>query len=203
VATSVASGLNALAHCIDSLWAPRTDPINAALALEGIRALSLGLPQVVDDPAGLPGRELTLSAAYLSAVAFASAGSGLHHTICHYLGGAFGLPHAETHAVVLPYVLAINGPAAPQAQRRIAAAFGSPDAVSGLSALRDTLEAPRALADYGLARDQIPAAARALVARVPASNPRRLVAADLEALLTAAWAGADPRTLIPEEASLR
>ncbi len=202
VAMSVASGLNALAHCVDSLWAPRADPINAALATEAIRALDAGLPQVVDDPAGLAGRELVLYAAYLSAVAFASAGSGLHHKICHYLGGAFGLPHAQTHAVVLAYVLAINAPAAPEAQRRIATAFGSADALSGLAALRDRIDAPRALADYGLAEDQIPAAAEALVAVVPASNPRRLSAGDLERLLEAAWAGADPRTLIPEEARL-
>ncbi len=73
VDVSVASGLNALAHCVDSLWAPSADPINAALAVEGIRSLAAGLPQVVADPAGLPGRERALYAAYVSAVAFASA----------------------------------------------------------------------------------------------------------------------------------
>jgi alcohol dehydrogenase class IV len=203
VELSVASGLNALAHCVDSMWAPHADPINAALAAEGIRALSAGLPQVVEDPAGLPGRELALYAAYLSAVAFASAGSGLHHKICHYLGGAFNLPHAQTHAVVLPYVLALNGPAAPAAQRRIADAFGSVDALSGLAALGEALDAPRALRDYGLSRDAIAGAAEALVAVVPPSNPRQVDETDLRALLEAAWAGADPRTLTTPEASLR
>ena len=75
----------------------------------------------------LDGREHALYAAYLSAAAFASAGSGLHHKICHVLGGKYNLPHAQTHATVLPYVLAFNGPAAPDAERRIAAAFGSAD----------------------------------------------------------------------------
>jgi maleylacetate reductase len=117
---SIASGLNALAHCIDSMWAPRTDPINQALAAEGIHALNDGLPAVSNDPNDLTGRELALYGAYLSAVAFASAGSGMHHKICHVLGGRWNLPHAQTHAVVLPYVLAFNAPAAS------AAATGSP-----------------------------------------------------------------------------
>src|SRR4051794_8383043 len=73
VAMSVASGLNALAHCVDSMWAPRTDPVNQALAVEGIRALAAGLPAVVADPPGLAGREQLLYAAYLSALAFSSA----------------------------------------------------------------------------------------------------------------------------------
>jgi maleylacetate reductase len=192
---SVASGLNALAHCVDSMWAPRADPINQALAAEGIRALSEGLPQVIDNPDGLAGRELTLYAAYLSAVAFASAGSGLHHKVCHYLGGAHNLPHAQTHAIMLPYVLAVNAPAAPESERRIAAAFGASEAISGLEALRVRLRAPRALRDFGLEHDHIQRAAEGIAELVPESNPRPLSTADLRALLEAAWAGDDPRTV--------
>jgi len=192
---SVASGLNALAHCVDALWAPGADPINAAFATEGIRALAAGLPQVVADPSGLAGREQVLYAAYVSAVAFASAGSALHHKICHVLGGKYNLPHAQTHATVLPYVLALNGPAAPAASSRIAAAFGTQTALDGLQALRQRLDAPRALRDYGLAEADIPAAAAAVLPSVPPSNPRPVSLSDLEALLRAAWAGADPRSL--------
>ena len=120
---SVASGLNGLAHCIDAMWAPRADPINTALALDGIRALSAGLLRVVDDPAGRLGRSECLYGAYLSGRAFGAAGSGLHHKLCHVLGGAFGLPHAQTHAVVLPHVLALNAPAVPAIARRVADAL--------------------------------------------------------------------------------
>jgi maleylacetate reductase len=112
---TVASGINALAHCIDSMWAPRADPINQALAVEGIRALTEGLPSLVSNPSSVDGREGALYGGYLSALAFASAGSGLHHKICHVLGGAFGLPHAKTHSAVLPQVLSFNGPFAPDA----------------------------------------------------------------------------------------
>ncbi|MEE9095953.1 iron-containing alcohol dehydrogenase [Pseudarthrobacter phenanthrenivorans] len=124
-ALSVASGLNALAHCIDSLWAPRAHPVNAALATEAIRLLAGGLPMVKDDPSGVGGREQMLSGAYLAAAAFASAGAGMHHKICHVLGGRFNLPHAQTHAVILPHVTAFNLAAASGAETRIAAALGS------------------------------------------------------------------------------
>ena len=168
---SVASGLNALAHCVDSMWAPRTDPIDQAIAAEGIRALRRGLPAVVADPTGLDGREHTLYGAYLSAVAFASAGSGLHHKICHVLGGKFNLPHAQTHAIVLPHVLAFNAPAAPDAERRLAAAFDADRAIDGLQALRDAARRAAALRDFGFRREDIPAAAAAILPAVPVEQP--------------------------------
>lgn len=190
---SVASGLNALAHCVDSLWAPRADPINGALAAEGIRALAAGLPRIVDDPEDPEGRDQALYGAYLSAVAFASAGSGLHHKICHVLGGRYDLPHAATHAVVLPYVLALNGPAAPEADARIAQAFGASSGLEGLQALRAHLGAPRALRDYGLEEEQIPEAVDAILPVVPKSNPARVTPNNLAHLLRSAWEGAEPR----------
>lgn len=193
VAMSVASGLNALAHSIDSMWAPRANPINAALAGEGIRALNEGLPKVAADPTGLPGREHALYGAYLSAVAFASAGSGLHHKICHVLGGMLDLPHAQTHAVVLPHVLAFNGPAAPAAERRIAAAFEAHSANQGLATLRSTLDAPVALRDYGMSEDAIAPVVEAVLAALPAGNPAPVTTENLTALLRAAWEGDLPR----------
>jgi maleylacetate reductase len=193
VPMSVASGLNALAHCVDAMWAPKADPINAAFAAEGIRALARGLPKIVTDPFDVDGREHVLYAAYLSAAAFASAGSGLHHKICHVLGGAYNLPHAQTHAVVLPYVLAFNGPAAPDAERRIAHAFGTNRAIDGLQDLRRELDAPHALRDYGFTEDAIPAAAKAILPAVPPGNPRPVTVEDLQRLLLAAWSGTDPK----------
>jgi alcohol dehydrogenase class IV len=200
---SVASGLNALAHCVDSMWAPRSNPINQALALEGARALAQGLPQVVGDPLGTPGRDQCLYGAYLSATAFASAGSGLHHKICHVLGGMFELPHAQTHAIVLPHVLAHNAPAVPDLARRLAVALGGipgsgDDAAAGasdaLAALGETVAAPRALRDLGLPRDAIPQVAERVVASAPPTNPRPVTGPVIETLLRAAWEGADPRS---------
>lgn len=193
VELSVASGLNAVAHCVDSMWAPKANPINAALAAEGIRALTLGLPRVARAPSDIEGREQALVGAYLAAAAFASAGSGLHHKICHTLGGKYNLPHAETHAVVLPYVLAMNVRGAPDAEQRMATAFAATSALTGLLALKTALGAPRALRDYGLRDTDLDAAADAILPSVPPTNPVPVTKDLLVALLRAAWEGSAPR----------
>jgi maleylacetate reductase len=189
VELSVASGLNALAHCVESMWAPRTDPINQTLAAEGIRALNSGLRVIKRDPQDLAGREETLYGAYLSAVAFASAGSGMHHKICHVLGGAYNMPHAHTHAAVLPHVLAYNAPYAPAAAARISAAFGSTDAMTGLQSLCEDLDAPAALNGNGFAEADIPEAAALILPAIPPSNPHPVTAENLEQLLREAYRG--------------
>ncbi|WP_067671149.1 maleylacetate reductase [Nocardia miyunensis] len=186
---TVASGLNAMAHCVDSMWGPRADPIDRALAQEGIAGLAAGLPEVKADSAGIDGIERTLYGAYLAAVSFASAGSGMHHKICHVLGGMFNLPHAQTHAVVLPHVLAFNAPNAPEAERRIAQAFGSATAGQGLARLRAQLDAPRALKDYGMPEDGIARAIAPIKAAIPADNPTPVSEENLTTLLRAAWSG--------------
>jgi maleylacetate reductase len=209
VGLSVASGLNALAHCIDSLWAPRVDPINQSLALEGARALAAGLAGVVTDSDNMTAREETLYGTYLAGVAFASAGSGLHHKICHVLGGTFDLPHAQTHATVLPYVLAFNAPGVPEVASRLATALGWPvsededaaeAAVQALNALRETLDAPTALADYGFTADDIPEATQRVMETVPSSNPVPATEEDITALLTAALQGTTPAPSVPSPA---
>ena len=192
---SVASGLNGMAHCIDSLWAPHANPINAALAAEGIRALSHGLPKIVADPHDINGRDQALYGAYLAAVSFASAGSGLHHKICHVLGGTFDLPHAQTHATVLPYVLAFNAAHAPQAEQRAAAAFGTNTALEGLQRLREQVGAPQKLSDYGFTAAGVPEAVEIILEKLPANNPREIMKDNLTALLTAALHGDDPATI--------
>ncbi|MFC4464592.1 maleylacetate reductase [Streptomyces xiangluensis] len=201
VERSVASGLTALAHCVDAMWGPHADPIDRVLTGEAMRGLQQGLPAVKADPGGVKGHEQSLYGAYLAAVAFASAGSGLHHKICHVLGGMFHLPHAQTHAVVLPHVLALNTAHAPEAERRIAAAFASPNATEGLAALRARLDAPTALRDYGTPEDGITKAVDAIFAAAPSNNPAPLTPAKLTALLRAAWEGAVPRPSLPKKAN--
>lgn len=193
VELSMVSGLNALAHCVDSMWAPHADPINRALAVEGIRVLNRALPQIFDDAGGAgKGRESALYGAYLSAVAFTSAGSGLHHKICHVLGGAYDLPHAHTHAIVLPYVLALLGPRVPEPEARMSAAFGSVSALDGLNTLRRRIDAPTALREHGFERNQIAEAIGLIRPVVPPTTPGAVTDSDLERLLLAAWAGEKP-----------
>jgi maleylacetate reductase len=193
---SIASGLNALAHCVDSLWAPHADPINKTFALEGARVLNRALRVIAENPHDPSGREDAQYAAYLAAVAFASAGSGLHHKICHALGGAFGLPHAPTHAVVLPHVLAFNAPAAAEPVSRLAAALEDDDAMAGLDNLLDAVDAPRSLRQLGLAKSSLEEAVEVVLPLIPPSNPRAVDREAVVSLIGDAWSGALPRATV-------
>ncbi len=186
---AVSSGLNALAHAVDSFWAPRADPINRAMATEGMAALIPGLRGLAADSEDLEARERVLFGAYLAAVAFGSAGSAMHHKVCHVLGGAFDLPHAELHSIVLPYVAAFNMPAAPDAEARVSAALGGGPAAPGLWRLREDLGAPRSLAEIGMREADVALGAELAFDAVPLSNPRPVRPDDLERLIRAAWAG--------------
>jgi maleylacetate reductase len=198
---SIASGLNALAHCVDSLWAPQANPINQALALEGARALAQALPALASEPDTLEGREQALYGSYLAGVAFTSAGSGLHHKICHVLGGTFGLPHADTHAVILRYVLALNAPAVPELAGRLADALGTAlsaadhpavDATTAVNDLYAQLKSLRCLADYGFSEADIPEATTRIIEVAPTSNPVKVTQENITALLSDALYAATP-----------
>ena len=190
---TVASGLNALAHCVDSLWAPNANPVSSALAVAGVRALRDGLPAVRRDAADRAARESLLYGAYLAALSFAGAGSGLHHKICHVLGGTWDLPHAETHAVLLPHVLALNADHAAAATARVAAALGETDAVDGLLRLHDDLAAPRTLRSLGMPESGLAEAVDLVVAAAPDDNPAPVTPTSVRGLLERAWSGAPPQ----------
>jgi maleylacetate reductase len=186
---SAASGLNAMAHCVEAFWAPGRNPVSSLAAAEGISALTTALPAVVADGDSQEARGGMLYGAYLAGTAFAAAGSGLHHKICHVLGGRYDLPHAQTHAIVLPHVLAFNAPGAPEAVRRIGQAMGTGDPAGALRALAAQLGIPGGLRDIGLREDQLEEAAELVAPAVPPDNPVPADAGALRQLLWAAWAG--------------
>jgi alcohol dehydrogenase class IV len=132
---------------------------------------------------------LCLYGAYLAALSFASSGSGLHHKICHVLGGRWDLPHAQTHAVVLPHVLAFNAPFAPDAAARIAAALGAEGPLDGLLDLEDDLQAPTSLRELGMPEQALSEAAALVALAAPERNPRPVDAGSVEEVLRSAWAG--------------
>lgn len=185
-AVSAASGMNAMAHAVEALYAANANAEVTAAADDALRYLARALPLVVADPSDLDARVMALRGAYLAGVALELGTMGLHHKICHVLGGTFGLPHAETHAVLLPHVARFNAPAAPEAMSRIAAALGARDAVSGLRDLNRALGLTMTLADLGLRKEDLPQAA-SLVAAASYPNPRPVTEAGVLELLTAAW----------------
>jgi alcohol dehydrogenase class IV len=185
------SGLNAIAHCVEALYAADANPIISLLAAEGIRVLARSLPVIVKEPAHLDARADALYGACLAGTALGATSMSLHHKLCHALGGAFNLPHAEVHAVILPHATAFNREAAREAMRVAADALGAPDAAQGLFDLAVRLGAPIALKDIGMPADGLDRAAR-LATENPYANPRPIEYAGVRELLEHAYRGTRP-----------
>jgi len=183
--------LKALAHCVDSLWAPIADPINAGARRRGqIRALAAGCPGSSLTPAGLPGGSIRLYAAYVSALAFASAGAALHHKICHVLGGKYK-PGARAGARHGPALRAPHSTPRPRRRRRRGSRrrFGTEDGRRAAGPCARKTERPRPRFATTASRKRPSRGGRDDPALGPAGHPRPVSAADLERLLHAAWAG--------------
>jgi maleylacetate reductase len=188
---AVTSGINAIAHAVEALYARDHNPVTALIAEEGIGALARALPAIVDRPDDREARTGALYGAWLCGVCLGTVGMALHHKLCHTLGGAFDLPHAETHTIVLPHALAYNAPAVPGALRRIARAIGAEDAARGLYDLARRLGAPLALRDIGMPECGIDKAADLAIA-TPYFNPRSLERNAIRELIARAWSGEPP-----------
>ena len=190
-ALSATSGMNAIAHSVEALYAVDANPVISLIAEEGIRALATGLPSVMANPQDVDARANALYGAWLCGMALNGCSMALHHKLCHTLGGSFNLPHAETHTVVLPHALAYNAAAAPAAMQRIARALGADDAVAGLIDLEKRLGTPTSLKQLGMPADGLDRAAD-IAAAAPYPNPRPLNRAAIRALLDDAWHGRAP-----------
>jgi maleylacetate reductase len=187
---SAASGMNAIAHCAEALYAHDGNPIISLMAEEGIRALALALPRIVSRPKDLEGRTDALYGSWLAGMTIGTTSVALHHKLCHILGG-FGLPHAETHSIVLPHAVRYNREAAPEAMGRIRKALDAADPAAGLYDLGRKLGLPMRLADIGMKRADLERAARIAV-EAPYPNPRKVEYEPVLRLLRAAYEGERP-----------
>jgi maleylacetate reductase len=189
---SAVSGMNAIAHAVEGLYAPDATPIVSLMAEEGVRALAAALPRVVGNGADLEARGEAQYGAWLCGAVLGATTMSLHHKLCHALGGALDLPHAQTHTVVLPHALSYNQPAAPQAVRALSRALGGvTDPAGELWALAGRLGAPRSLRELGMAERDIPRIAE-LAMSSPYANPREVTSEAVRAILERAWAGDRP-----------
>jgi len=191
IGLTVTSGLNAIAHAAEGLYAFDGNPIVSLMAEEGIRAIAAALPRLTAAPTDLDARGDALYGAWLCGSVLGAVAMGLHHKLCHTLGGSFNLPHAEVHTVVLPHALAYNAAHAPEAMRRIARALGTESAAAGLFDLSQRLGVPVALKDIGMPADGLDRAAD-LAVQTPYPNPRPLERAAIRELLQHAFDGARP-----------
>ena len=187
------SACNALAHCVEALWAPGCNPVTSALALEGVRAVRRSLPAVMAAPRDLDPRTELLYGAYLAGVSLGTTSTGLHHKLCHVLGGTFNLVHADTHSVILPHAVAFNAPALPAEMARLADALGVPgrDPAGALWDLAVASNVPTSLADLGLTAADLPEAARRAAAEITV-NPVPVDEAAFAGILERAFRGERP-----------
>jgi alcohol dehydrogenase class IV len=186
------SAMNALAHCVEAFYAPQANPITSLVAEEGLRAIARSVPVAVREPENLDARSDMLYGAYLAGSAFAVAGGALHHKICHVLGGAYDLPHAETHSALLPQVVAFNAPAIPDVMARVARAVDADDAACGLFDLAVLIGSPVSLEDVGLRADALDEAVALVLEQIAPGNPRTVGEDDVRAILTGALLGVRP-----------
>ncbi|PSS15269.1 hypothetical protein M430DRAFT_104788 [Amorphotheca resinae ATCC 22711] len=191
---SATSGVNAIAHAVEALYARNTNPIISLLALEGTQALASSLPDIVASPSSVPARQKALYGAWLCGTCLGAVGMSLHHKLCHTLGGSFNMPHAETHTIILPHALAYNAPQIPEVMAKLAAVLpGSDgDAIKGLNILLERLQVKRGLKDFGFKEEDVDKAAEIAVSN-PYWNPRAVEKEPLRELLRRAWAGEPAR----------
>lgn len=182
------SGLNALAHCIEALYAPDANPMSSGAAMQGVLLLTDGLPRLAASSRDLEARGTALEGAWFAGFALGTVSMGLHHKLAHTLGGTFNLPHAETHAVLLPYTAAFNREAAASTMLGVADFLDAHDAPTALLDLARQIDAPLSLKDIGFRGEDIDRAANLAVEK-QYPNPRPVTQEGIRELLEAALEG--------------
>jgi maleylacetate reductase len=191
VPLSATSGMNAIAHAVEALYARDRNPVAMLMAEEGVRVFAQALPRIAAHPVDREARAEALYGAWLCGTCLGSVSMAIHHKLCHVIGGLFNLPHAQTHTVILPHATAYNAPAAPDAMVRLARALDAPDAALGLYELAERLGCPRALRDLGMPEAGIDQAVTLSLRNAP-WNPVPIEAEAVRELIRRAWRGDMP-----------
>jgi alcohol dehydrogenase class IV len=188
---SAVSGMNAMAHAVEALYAKDGNPVTSMLAEQAIAALARALPAIVADTRNLEARSDALFGAWACGNCLGTVSMALHHKLCHTLGGTFDLPHAETHTVILPHAAAFNQGSAPKALKRAARALDVDSAGAGLFDLIESLGGPTSLKAIGMSESDLDKAAE-IATSAPYWNPRAIDKAAIRALLDDAYHGRKP-----------
>ncbi|MBP0594909.1 iron-containing alcohol dehydrogenase [Paraburkholderia sp. LEh10] len=181
---AVCSGINAVAHAVEAMYAPEANPLTVSLAETGIRKMIAGLRKRDNKEAWTID---AFTGSWLCGEVLSQVGMGLHHRICHVLGGSFGLPHAEVHTIVLPYSIAFNFDHTP-VLKSLTDLFPNQTLWAGMAAFSTSLGAPASLKDVGFSKDGIEEAVQ-LAMRGAIANPREVGEADIRSIIQQAFAG--------------
>jgi len=185
------SGLNAIAHSVEALYAEQANPIISMMAEDSIRALGKALPRIAEAPDDIEARGEALYGSWLAGACLGSVGMAIHHKICHTLGGTFDLSHADIHALMIPYSAAYNREAASDAMARVARALGGHDGPRALYALMQNVAVKKSLKEFGLKPADLDRAADLAVTNAY-YNPRPIDRASIRGMLQQAYDGVTP-----------
>lgn len=184
-------GMNSLAHCVEALYAKVKSPISDMMAIEGIKALTSGLPNSIDDTNDLMARSQVLYGGMLSGYCVTLAGIAIHHKLCHVLGGHHGIPHGESNSVILPYAVAYNESSAPEAMEKIRDAMGTNSASGGIYDFARLINVPKSLKELGMREGDLDLAAEETIERTT-YNPKPLDQKSVREMLQMAYEGIKP-----------
>ena len=188
---SVTSGLNAMAHAVEGLYAKDRSDDSTQLAMDGLQYFVSSLPDVLVDPEDIKAREDTLRGAWACGTVLGNVGMALHHKLCHTLGGSFDLPHADTHAIILPHAIAYNALAVPDLLEPLGVMLNNLDTGKAVWEFAKALGAPLSLRELGMKEGDINLAVDIAV-KNPYWNPREITREGIHELLRNAWAGSAP-----------
>ena len=191
VGMTVTSALNAMAHAAEALYARDKSEDSNQLAIDGLTSFVKSLPKVLQDPEDLAAREETQRGAWACGAVLGRVGMALHHKLCHTLGGSFELPHAETHAIILPHAIHYNAQAVPGLLAPVTDLLDGSSPGMALWQFAKSMGAPLALRDLGLQAQDLDRVAE-IATRNPYWNPREVTANGIRALLEKAWTGEAP-----------
>ncbi|MBN9024145.1 MAG: maleylacetate reductase [Rhizobiales bacterium] len=188
---TVTSAMNAIAHAMEAFYAADRNPVIVLMCRDAMTAFRDGIPRLIQDPHDRAARAQALYAAWCCSTALGYVSMALHHKLAHVFGGSFDTPHAETHAILLPYTTAFNEQAVPDLLRPIAEAFGGGSAGGGIWDFAQSVGAPLSLKAIGIEESDLDRAT-AIAVKNAYANPRPIDPGSIRELLQAAWEGRRP-----------
>jgi alcohol dehydrogenase class IV len=191
---TMATGMDALAHCFEAYCVKAFHPLADGVALEGIKIVDTYLPRAVADGSDLEARAYMFAAASMGATAFQK-GLGAIHSVSHPVGARYDTHHGLTNGVIFPYVMVCNRKAIADKIPHIARALDLPGrdfdtVLNWVMTLRKNLGVPHTLAELGVREaDAATIAKDAVKDPTAGTNPRSLTEAEFEQLTLAAIRG--------------
>lgn len=181
---TASTGMNALAHCVEAVYSITRNPLSSVAGLESARLIYHALARCVEDGKDVEARTEMLEGAYLAGAALANVAMGLHHGMCHVLGGTANVPHGIANAIVLAHAMRFNAEPCAHELARIAEAMDMPkqdeyamalDAARGVEELVARMRLPTRLRDAGVRREELPKLATlAFQNKTVQNNPKKI-----------------------------